>query len=98
MKKLFFWIIFTLFSIFSIVVAKEDWYRIDNYSADFEIKKDGIIYVDEKIELTYQIEWAHGFYRDIPYLYEKDDWKYIKTPIINHIGNKVAEVLRLFIE
>lgn len=90
MKKIFFWIIFTLFSIFSIVVAKEDWYRIDNYSADFEIKKDGIIYVDEKIELTYQIEWAHGFYRDIPYLYEKDDWKYIKTPIINFNVNWYA--------
>ncbi len=67
-------------SIWSLSFADLWGYTIDDYQTTIELNKEWELLVKEEIEVNFS-ESRHGIYREIPYRYEWNNWKTVKTKI-----------------
>ena len=61
-------------------VGAESDFIIENFNGDITIQKNGIVSVEETIDVLFY-EARHGIYRDMPYVYKRDDNTKIYTDI-----------------
>jgi hypothetical protein len=81
MKKILFsFIAFLLF--FGSCFSEDLWYTVKDGFIDYFIKDNWVIQVVENYTIDYK-ESSHWFFRDIPYLYNYDTYRLLKTPIGN---------------
>ena len=80
MKKILFSILLFLFLVVWSCFAEDLWYKIKSLHIDCYLHDDWNLYVVEDIWINYN-EVSHGFFRDIPYLYELDDDNLLKTDV-----------------
>jgi len=81
MKKFLFSFIAFLLS-FGSCFAEDLWYTVKDGFIDYFIKDNWVIQVVENYTIDYK-ESSHWFFRDIPYLYNYDTYRLLKTPIGN---------------
>jgi uncharacterized membrane protein len=73
MKLLFSLLLSLLFFVFpQSSFAQEDWV-ITSFKSDITIPKDGVVKVEEKVDVDFGLSQKHGIYRDIPVIYSGDD-------------------------
>lgn len=80
LKSLMLGVLMLSLGMFGFARADLAGYIIDQYQADFVLQSDGILAVEEDIEV-YFWEQRHGIYRDIPIWHQTDKDHQIQTPI-----------------
>lgn len=87
-KRLFFSILFLVFFFLpSVTFAQENWV-INTFESTLTLNQDGTVTIQEEILVDFQNLDKHGIYRDIPYVYKKDNGENRYTSL------DITEVLR----
>lgn len=94
MKKLFLLLSFLFFFFPNSVFAQDTGWVIQDFHSAIAIEKSGIVAIAETIAVDFRTYQKHGIYRDIPYVYEKQNGeKYYTEIVVSNVlqdGNKAT--------
>ena len=71
LKRIFLLLLCTFYLFVPVRINAQEIFDITNYSVNIQVNEDGSLNIHEVIDLDF-MDYAHGFYRNIPVKYEMD--------------------------